>query len=76
MVSFKQVIGIITILALLVGSAPFLVNSSPAVAEGEPCDECQQSQAEGEFRYPIMRPSLETLQRWIEAYNSAPIAPV
>ncbi len=77
MLKIKLVLGIIVILALLIGSSsPFLVSTSPAVAQDEPCQECQQSQGEGEFQYPAMRPSRETLQRWIEAYNSAPIAPV
>ena len=36
MVRVKQVVGIVTILALLIGSsAPFLVSTSPAVAENE-----------------------------------------
>ncbi len=72
MIKIKRVLGVIIILALLVSSIPFM--GLAVAAEDEPCDECQQSQAEGELQYPIMRPSPETLRRWMEEEKNFPEA--
>jgi hypothetical protein len=56
---------LILISAILISG---LLNGVARGDDGEPCDECQQ--------YTIMKPSPETLQRWVEAYNSAPTAPL
>ena len=70
----KKYIIILTVLGLLL----YLLLPPVIIAAGggsdEPCLECLAS-AEGEFSYPIMRPDAETLQRWMDAHESAPVAP-
>jgi len=55
---------------ILIAASPIngLLNGVARGDEGEPCDECQQC--------TIMKLSPENLQRWVEAYNSAPTAPM
>jgi len=64
--SGKGWLGVVLSLILCFALAFSVVAPAAAEDAGEGCDSCQT--------YPVMRPDRETLEEWIEAYNSAPRA--
>ena len=74
-------IGIVLAILILISASPSLglFNGVASAAEDEPCEQCQQRKSddsEVQHQCTIMHPSPETLRRWVEAYNRAPIAPI
>jgi len=62
------------ILALL--SIALFNESAMSAVDYELCEPSQSYQSTGEDECTIMKPSPEALQRWVEAYDSAPRAPL
>ena len=69
-------LGILLAMLVLISASPGsgLFNGMASAAGNEPCQQCQSGGSELQYEYPIMRPSRETLLRWIEQYNNLPKA--
>ena|GEM_PF-1393261 len=53
---------------------PQILTESASTADYEPCQQCQSCNSQEKREHPIMRPSLEELQRWLELRDSLPEA--